>query len=250
MSRVLNNYRIFCITENKFITIWSDTKPITCSNNSLDTIDLNSITIIDTISSNDVNIIQSSPGSSGDNYRVQAFSMTIPANSQTIKDMKWNYPVNVMTVNFCIGSDHVNDLIDGYIAPDTTIGAITKNISQGDSIIHVSPTIFTYLNIGYLITVTNGSQKVNLGECIQLNPTDMTIKCINSANAPILAGAYVQMTIHNIANFIICEPANVVSLATKHLVSTPLPAGIIARLVYTNNSNTDKTFCYYCELLY
>jgi hypothetical protein len=249
-TRTLNKYRLFCVTENKFVDTWNDIKPSVCPTDGMHTIDTNSITIIDSISSNDVNVVQSQPGSTGDNYRVEGFSITIPANSQVYKDMSWNYPIGVMTVNFCIGSDHIGDIIDGYIAPNTTIGVLTQSVTQGDSVINVSHSVFQYLNVGYILTLTNGHQKVDLGECIHLDVPNNTITCELPANSPIAAGAYVQMSIHNIKNFQICEPANVVSLATKHLVSTALPKGIIARLVYTNKSNIDKTFSYYTEFLY
>ena len=53
----LNKYRIFCITENTYVYKWSSTlSTLTCSNNNQHTIDTNTITIIDTIERNDVNI--------------------------------------------------------------------------------------------------------------------------------------------------------------------------------------------------
>lgn len=56
----INKYRIFCITENQYVYRWNNSSILTCPNNNTHTINTNTITIIETISQNDVNVTNSS----------------------------------------------------------------------------------------------------------------------------------------------------------------------------------------------
>ena len=199
-SRTLNEYRIFCDTENKFVTTWSSIKPTLCPNNSTDTIDSNSITIIDSVSSNDVNIIQSAPGWTNNSHRIEGFRMSIPANSTASLDMSWPYNIGIISINLYINAENIGDQIHGLVAPNTTIGTITQSVSQGDTVIHVSPSVFNFLKVGNCVTITNGQQKLDMEQCIHLDPVNNFVTCEVPANAPIAQNAYVQFTIEGIKN--------------------------------------------------
>jgi len=247
-SRTLNEYRIFCQTENKFVTAWSSIKPTLCPNSNSDTIDNNSVTIIDSISSNDVNIIQSDPGLTSGTYRIEGFSITIPANSTLSKDMSWPFNIAVMTINLYNSTEHIGDKVWGLAAPNTTIGVLTQSVSQGDTVIHVSPSVFKFIKIGQLITITNGHQKLDMEQCVHIDSVNNTLTCEIPANAPIAQNAYIQFTAQTIKN-VVFGNSQTISMANKHLGSTPIPKGIISRLFYTNTGNFDKTFTYSVEYL-
>lgn len=62
---IVNQYRLFCITENVNVTCWrseADGAPTVCPNNNTHTINTESICIIDSVKSNDVNIASTSSG--------------------------------------------------------------------------------------------------------------------------------------------------------------------------------------------
>jgi hypothetical protein len=56
MTTEVNYYRYYCQSESNFVYKWDTSPPTKCSSNNSHTIDIDSITVIDTISTNDVSI--------------------------------------------------------------------------------------------------------------------------------------------------------------------------------------------------
>jgi hypothetical protein len=247
LNKNLSKYSIRCSSENKIVYTWNETSPQVCPNNTNHLIDLNSIKIIDTIIQNSVNIIQSN-GQTGNNYRVESKKITIPANSTLDSDYTWNYPISVMTINWYASTEHIGDVINGFMAPYTTIGVITNNITTGDTLIHVSPDVIIYIKVGYEVNITNEVSNIIMGEVIEIDKINNTLILSIAASENINAPAYLQMTIHNIYN-INLVPC-VINLAAKHIESSFLPKNTVARLEYTNNSNIEKTFIFLIEYIY
>ena len=247
LNKNLSKYSVRCSSENKIVYTWSETSPQVCPNNTNHLIDLSSIKIVDTIIQNAVNIIQTS-GETGDNYRVESKKLTIPANSTIHQDYTWAYPIAVMTINWYGDVTNMGDRINGYMAPNTTIGVITSNITAGDTLIHVSPTVLTYIENGYFINITNGVTNIIMGEVEVIDKVNSTLILTIPATENINAGAYLQMTIRNIYNIYIVP--GISNLATKRVNSSSLPKNKIARMEYTNNGNTEKTFYFWFEFMY
>jgi hypothetical protein len=243
------HYRVYCCTEEVYAYVWSATPPTVCPNNNQHQIDSASITIIDSREQNNVSIVQVQPGTTGEHYRVESLYITIPPNSIFTKDLTWPFNISVMTINFSVGIEHEGDILNGYIAPNTTIGVITDMISQGDTTLHVNSTVLSNLKVGFLVNVTNGSQNMDLGQCVNVDLVNSTVTCEFPATTSINVGAYLQMTINNIRNMILGEP-DTIRLANKHVNSSLLPKGKIARFVYQNNSAEEKKFMFYYEILY
>jgi len=247
LNKNLNKYSLRCSSENKLVYTWNETSPQVCPNNTNHLIDLSSIKIVDTIVQNAVTIIQTN-GQTGDNYRVESKKLTIPANSTIYEDYTWNYPIAVMTINWYSTQENIGDVINGYIAPNTTIGAITNNITTGDTLIHVSPTVLTYIRVGYEVNITNGMTNIIMGEVLTIDKVNSTLILSIASTENINAPAYLQMTVHNIYNMNLIP--GVTNLASKHIESSALPKNTVARIKYTNNGNTEKTFIFYYEIMY
>lgn len=54
---VLHKYRIKCNTENSYVFKWDKNQPIVCPNNNTHTIDNTSIAIVDSISENELKVL-------------------------------------------------------------------------------------------------------------------------------------------------------------------------------------------------
>lgn len=246
--RIINKYRLFCNTENNYVYDWCESIPTVCPNNNVHIIDNSSISITDTIDSNTVNVIQAS-GDVGDNYRVECKCITAPANQTVSFLYSWPFNISIMNINWTSTEIHRGDIINGYVAPNTTIGVVTQQINNGDTIIHVSNSVFDYINNGFYINITNGSQIIDLGQCICINKSNNTIKCENSANNTMKAGAYLQMTIRNIKDLLFVEPESI-TIANKHIKSSFIPANINLKFDYQNNSGVEKKFKFIYEYIY
>lgn len=245
----LNKYSIRCSSEGKVVYSWDEKQPSTCPNNNGHLIDLSSIKIIDTVIRNSVNIIQSS-GTTGDNYRVESKKLIIPANTEIIDEFTWEYPIDVMTINWYADITHIGDVINGYMAPNTTIGVITRDVIIGDNIIHVSPSTLLYIKIGYEINITNGLNNIIMGEATFIDNVNNTIICTipSTENISSLSQNFIQMTVHNIYNINLIP--GIINLANKRVTSSALPANTSARLKYKNNSNIEKRFIFWFEFMY
>ena len=247
-SQTLYQYRFHCHSEENLVYTWSEQAPTVCPNNNTHQIDTASISIIDSISSNNVSIIQTT-GDIQNNYCCESKKITIPANSTISTVYTWPLDIAILTVNWTSEEIHRGDIINGYIAKNTTIGVITYPLSQGDTVLHVSPTVLSYINRGYLINLTDGISSINLGQCLEINKTDNTIKCQIPAITNMSQWSYVRMTIHNMRNMIIDSPGRY-ALATKHLQASSLPKNIPVEVVYSNNTNIEKSFVFYVEFMY
>jgi hypothetical protein len=87
-----------------------------------------------------------------------------------------------------------------------------------------------------------------MGEVTTIDKVNSILILSIPATENINAGAYVQMTIRNIYNIYIVP--GITNLATKRVNSSSLPKNKIARLEYTNNGNTEKTFYFWFEYMY
>jgi hypothetical protein len=242
----LHQYRLFCTSENTNVYTWNRIIPTVCPNNNTHQINTESISIVDTVSNLNVNIVQAT--GTGESYKCYSYMLTIPPHQTVSQTYSWPINLNVMTINFTTREEQFGDIIQCFIAPKTTIGVITQNIQIGDTIFHATSTFTKYLKVGYFVQVTNGSQIILLGTCTSVDIETNTFKTDTPANLAMTAGAYLQMTIHNV-RFIIGH-ADSTHLATKHLGSSYLPANIKVVFEYQNNSDTERQFVFYFEAFY
>lgn len=247
-NRNINNYRYFCNTENQYVYDWSELTPTTCPNDNTHHIDNSSFVIVDTID-NSIVVINQKAGDVQGNYRVESKLIYIPANQTVSEILSWPFNVSIMTLNWTSAEIHRGDIINGYVAENTTIGYITNKINIGDTLLHVSSKVFDYINKGHIVNITDGTQNINMEQCISIDKAAGTIVCENPSSIVLNQNSYLQITIHNIRNMHIGDPESI-RLANKHLGSTAINAGIKLNFQYQNNSNKPKSFVFQYEYLY
>ena len=247
-SRSINYYRYFCNTENKYVYDWSETIPVSCSNDITHHIDNTSFTIVDTVQSNNITIKQFSNDIHG-SYRIESKTMFIPANQTFSTYVSWPFNVSILTVNYTTNNIHKGDIINGYIGENTIIGKITQPINIGDFKIHVSDSVLDYINKGYLVNITDGVHVVNMEQCISIDKANNILLCEYPVNMSLNAESFVRITVHNMKNIHISEPESV-RIANKHLGSSSIIAGTKVKMEYQNNGNVAKSFTFSFEYLY
>lgn len=247
MSKNINQYRFFCNTENIFVYTWSISVPTCCPNNNTDVIDLSSITIIDTINSNAVSIIQNNDDIQG-YYRMECLTINVLPNQTSVKTFSWPYNISVLTINWTSNEIYKGDILNVYSYPNTIIGFTTEDINIGDSVINVSDTVMQHIIIGSLITISNGTTSISFGDCINKDVVDKTITCSVKANYAFQKNSQVLMTMQHIKNYVF-NTNEEIRLANKHLQSTYLKANKIVKIMYQNNSNVSKIFTPFIEYL-
>src|SRR5271155_4575431 len=77
---VIYDYRIFCVTEEAYVTTWSTTEPTVCPNNNTHTIDPSKTSIINTIDSKVVTINEEAVPTGG-HYSTLTMTVISPAGA-------------------------------------------------------------------------------------------------------------------------------------------------------------------------
>jgi hypothetical protein len=232
MSAVYN-FRIFCETENIYTFKWDSLEPTTCPNNNSHTINLDSITVVDEVKTNSVNIIQQK--NTGEFYRAESKKVIAPPGISN-HDYVFPYDISVLTVGIHTQNENKDDIINVYISPNTIIGVLTQTTQENQSYIYVSQSVLDNIQRGFTISILSNGNYYNIGECLNINKIDMKIELTQNINQIFNNGSYVCLSVNNIKNFVLCNNTNYI-LGQKTIKSTFLPAGQIVRLEYNNTSN-------------
>jgi hypothetical protein len=251
MPRTINKYRCLCITENTSVYTWGEVAPTVCPNNNTHSIDNSTVTIVDSVNDNSVTILQDK-GLTGGNFRCETCKAVVKPNSTESFDFSWPFDMSVATVHFVTNAQHIGDEITSIIAPNTIVGYITQDASIGNTLIHVSPTVIQFLNIGYLIKLFDGINVSSLGYVVAKDPVNYTITTTIGSTNDFSASfpTYVMIEISNIHSFEIGDP-NKYDIGQSVIGSGLIPANTVMRLQYKNKSKTDaKAFIFYFEYFY
>lgn len=250
----LYQWRVFCTTTSTYQTVWSTTEPTSCPEDPINhTIDPNQTTIIRKIDDNVITIKEELVPTNGI-YKFKGYEYTIPAGTPgdtTVIDITWYYPITLLNGDFDATLDHVGDDIDAYVVPPSPIGAIIANVSSGQTVISVSPTVFDYLIPGYAVKLTDGVNTDDLGECFSTDKNAMTI----TVQAPTVHAFSAASPTYVLIEVRVVEDLHVRTVKTyefakKKMGGKNIPANYPFRIFYKNNSGTQKEFPFNFEYMY
>lgn len=253
---VVYKYRVYCSTQVKYVFQWGTEPPTLCPENTSDTIDTGTITIVDTISENKVKIDEGDEGTNGI-FRYQCYSIvtcgTGAENTGSTGSIYLNIPIDTSIVGGSLCSkDHQEDdsiLID--IGP-VTIGVLTADYTGTDTVINVSSTVPSNIYRGYYCVLTDGVNTTNATTLVtSVDSVNNTITIENPYNQEFLAASptYVQM------RRIYCEvdkigPGGRYTIGTTLIGGTILQAGTPVRFYYTNRSGIRTVAAFHMEYQY
>lgn len=248
---MLNSYMMTCKTEGvRVVTDYSDTVPTKCPHDSSHEIDGSQTVIYKTQGTQAITVMDAVDGF----YQISSKKISIPSGQvgQTTEvDVSWPCPITMwgLLVYFDPASD--GDLLDIINGPNTPIGYATQPISIGDTVLHVSPTVIAYIRRGLDVSVSNG---VGISDCERVTNVDhingtIQVEIPVSINVPI--GGPILLNIHVIKTFNIEQcmiSPNGISFGNRSLIGKNIPANMIMRIKYTNNSTTAKKIV--CKMEY
>lgn len=243
-------YLMWCETENNYVTTWASSPPTLCPNSSSHTIDQSRTTVVEEMGDQTVFIQGKSYNNTQGYYQMQGHTVNISASNTTIYDMVHKIPICVYGTSFTSGTQHNGDSIDIIINPDTPLGVITQSANIGDKTFTVSQTVIDNIKIGFDVKLHDNTNINLLGVVLSIDNAAMTITTefptTNTFNANTTA---VVIDVHIVKNYNIGEPWHH-SIGSGTLAGKYLPAGTKIRIVYTNNSDTEKVMNYATELNY
>ena len=243
----LNKYSVWCLTDNKeVISDYRFDPPTSCPENNSHPIDTDptAITIVASIAQKTV-VINEDPGPTQGNFSVAGRYVAVNSTigSETNIDAVYTYPIGVHSITLRPGPANVGDKVDMYSIIPTPIGALTVNANIADTVLHASPTVFTYVNYGFEFTISDGVNTQFLGECLSYNKLAGTITVTTPLAYNYLASSpsYLTMRIRKAKDvyFVTDTP---IGIGTNIAGSSVLPAGVVGRIIYTNVTGGVKNF--------
>lgn len=248
MSKVYTQYIVPCVDEGiGILTGFMETVPTVCPNNNTHVIEESGIRETSKISEKIVTINQNNI-TCNNYFRTDFYSVPVAANSVTIKDVTYPYNINVYLATYIPTLANIGDTLDVVAVPDTTCGLLGTEIIVGATSLHLSPA-YTIVNPGFALSITDNVNTNDLGEVISYNSTTNIITFSKPTTHNFAIGSPVKITIYRIKNCKFVADKKVTLGRTK-MESSGLPANKKMRFIYTNNSETDKTFNFLLEIGY
>jgi hypothetical protein len=204
--------------------------------------------VVDYRSDNSVKI-QEMGTVTGQRYQVKHIKVIAQPNTMTTVDTSLPYDINLIAVKNVFTPEMTGDVISWLLAPNTICGVITSNVSIGDTVINVSPTVIANIDESWRFRIASSSNPAvyeNLGHVVSIDHTNGTLTVDTPATQTHSAGDYVQMTAVYTESLEICNANYVLEMGLEIPRVAYIPANAAVRCEYTNNSSTAKTFyCYY-----
>jgi hypothetical protein len=252
-NHILYKYRVFCTTDSQNEFIWldeNDSEPTTCPVNTAHTIDGSKTTIVDSRKPETFRIKEESTPT-GEHFMCETKVINTDANDTSENDYSWPYPISILAVYMITTSDHEGDNFEAMIAPNTTIGTITSDVSANDTVITVSQTVIDNTSVGYYVTLDDGTNSDNLGHVLAIDKVAKTLTvetaAVNSFSAA--TPTYVKQTVYYLRNYEF-GPAWEYVIGESKIGASYMPANTVLRARYTENSGTNKKLVVKFEYLY
>ncbi len=248
MATTIYNYQIYCVTEAQYVYEWSETLPTTCPNNTAHTIDTNSITIVETLGVPRVLVDNNVVGY----YQASCVTINVGTGATgTVFTQNFSFPhdIYLWTGEFRSTASMIGDTFSLFVAPYTTIGYLTVGGVTGDTVLHVSPIIFTsgYIVGGINLSITNGVTSSDLGRVADLNSVGGTATVEFGLPQSYSPGALVQFSVCIVRNQYIDSGERRFIYGAKGFSTRKIPKNQTIRFVYTNNNTLDKMMVFNLE---
>lgn len=239
-------WRIFCNTENAWSEGYLDESsgnPTLCFNNNTHSVNLNSEYVVETTEKLQVKL-QREDTPTGGNYNSEGFALNVAANTTGTLSVSWPFPINVLSVHSQTNDSNLGDILNAITNPKTLVGITTEEILIGTNILTVNSTVIANAKVGFDLYIIDEL----VGRILSINTNNSTIILENNVSQTYNSGSniYVELRIirtHNLGY----NSGNDFGAFNGNKY---LAANTITNVSYTNNSNTEKKFCFSVEYLF
>jgi hypothetical protein len=249
MSSNVNNYKIYCNTEAVYISGWGLKPPSTCYNNNTHDVNVNSVQLLSTVTSNEVTIKEDKIQISRNTKIIQIPIIDVlPGESATVDYL---FPINMSmyVFDYTANEDSVGDLISIHANPDTVLGLIGADMLVGDNTFIGPPALIAYAVVGFYLTISDGTNSDNVGIITNIDPNTSIVTVEHSVtNAYLSVNTLVRMTIR-ILDELIIERVGVRTYGGEIIGGAAIPKGTVARFIYKNNSITSPSASIFLQLI-
>jgi len=252
---IISNYKIFCVTENMYVTGWGTSAPTTCYNNIDHQVNLDSVSIV---SSYDIDTVIVSnekipPGRepTGGQYKSKTLVFTCAPNAVTTGDVINKIPWSINWVGFSATTAHIGDTVSLVANPDTPIGVLPSDVSSGVSTIPINVGMVPYLIRGFELKLSDGTNMDDLGTIVSVDSTNYTVTTEFGTTHSFSASTPTMfLSERKVVDELYINRDGLKEFGKFKIGASYVPANSLTRVIYTNNSDQAKQFVGHYEFYY
>lgn len=234
-------WRVYCILAGLFVSYYGPTAPTYCPIDITDTINPDSISIVRELESQIKQITDANPDTA--RFQTSSVVVDIPAMSDasSIINKDVSFPFDMYLWQLSISNTQVNmlDTLSIQVSPNTIIGLTTTTTAPGATQLNVSSTVVENLLRGMEIGITDGVNTEYPGMVIELDPNNNSLKNSAPVTNGYAAGSYITTSTYPIRN-LRADYTNYVTIGSKGLKYSLIPANTIVRIIYTDNTPSEN----------
>lgn len=252
VDKEVNEYRVYCIEEAKYVKSWGTVEPTICPNDHSD----RTIATLQTVITNTIatkHVITEEPSTGKFEHTSEVFEVPSGATG-AVTEFHLCYPMDIQIWDTMIyvSPDNVGDCVTVIVAPDTTLGILTAGADTGATGLNVNSTVVTndYISRGIHLGLNNGGTTEHPGRVVAFDAEANTVIMQVPFTQYFPPGTLVQMNLHMIHNLIFSRADHSHKIAQKGFKGKIVPANTDVCIHYTNQSTNAKRIVFYIEYYY
>lgn len=192
-------------------------------------------------------VIYEDRSGTGGRFQMRGFAMEAAPGETCTELVTWPWPIRLLALFLVPAND--GDEAEGHVAENTLVGVLSQDASEGDAVVHCSPTVFDHVEHGYLLTL--GSDDDAFRSFVTgLNKADGTAELQTALDRDLAAGSPVKMTIAMSYGKVPLKGGMMCECGGTAIGGTYIPANTPLCIHYTNNSDHESTAYYKLEYWY
>lgn len=250
------HYKIYCITESKYVDGWGTSAPTTCYNNNTHSVNSDSVQVIEVVSSDVVKIREDSIVIPRNVWIKHIEFDNVASNDYQHQYFTFNILTSMYSFTFSTDDTNKGDSFTIAVNPDTTLGLITENMLIGDTSLHAPPGLLAYGWNGFELTLTDGTNTDDLGMILTIDQVTGIVTFSNAITHNYSSSnTVIKMTYYTMKSLKFGAPA-MLKFGDDVIGGSTAPIGTTVRFTYYNNTQpgdlTDapKNFVMYMTLLF
>jgi len=248
MAKTAYKYRVWCSTESAWVYEWAESEPADCPNNNGHTIDTAKTAIVESVSNQDVSVIEEDIPTGG-HFQTKTVVLSSEAVETVQQDVSFPYPVSILSAQVLIDAKNVGDELEVLVAPDTITGTLAADVASGATIINVSQTVVDNAALGFHLTLYDGTNTNDLGRITDISGTNITFETETTKAFAAATPTYVKQTVKFFPMSELVTTGRLTAGETK-IGGSYFPANQVLRIVYKNNDGVTKKMGVMLEYLY
>lgn len=240
MASIRNySWKLFCVTENMFVSGVHKHRLIICPNDSNHTVDINT---------SSYELIQNTTNITDNNknlgyYSIKGITFQATGAASTTYEITYPFDITIISGKILCEPENKGDILNTILAPNKICGIVTQNANINDTVVYVDPNVID--NVVKELEISFGS-RTEIYIIIDVNIMDSSITLSTPLITTLSFMDYVHMNIKIINNFTY-PSTGMISIGNFNPFDTYLTRNNIIRFIYTNNSNYTKTVNFYLE---